>query len=286
MDKTGRNGLRVGDTISEDFLQKYNKLKDKHLNLLSFYDFQFDEKEYEEKWFNGIKKIQEFELIDNENLINKYLESEKKILAEGAQGTLLDVDFGSYPYVTSSNTVCAGACIGLGVAPGNIGNVYGIVKAYCTRVGSGPFPTELDNKIGEKLREIGKEYGATTGRPRRCGWLDLVALKYSVVINGVTQIIITKIDVLSEFEKIKVCKSYLLKDGSQTTELPYSLDDIKEPLYDELKGWNTDIKQIRNENNLPGELNNYISYIEDFIKVPVKIISVGPGREATIIRNN
>ena len=284
MDKTGRNGLRVGDILATNFKEKYQALKDKHLKLLSQYNFDYDEKEYEEKWLTGINKIKEFELVENENLINSYLNNKQKVLAEGAQGTLLDIDFGSYPFVTSSNTVCAGACTGLGVAPGNIGKVYGIVKAYCTRVGSGPFPTELEDETGEKLRAIGNEYGATTGRPRRCGWLDLVALKYSVMINGVTDIIITKIDILSEFDTIKVCTSYKMKDGSVTSEFPYSLDDVDYPVYEEVEGWKEDISKIVKESNLPKALKNYIKFIELKVEIPVKIISVGPGREATIIR--
>ena len=284
MDKTGRNGLRVGDIISPNFKEKYNTLKEKHKNLLSQFNYEYDETEYEDKWFQSIEKIKEFELVDNEYYINDFLVRNKKVLAEGAQGTLLDIDFGSYPFVTSSNTVCAGACTGLGVSPATIGEVYGIVKAYCTRVGSGPFPTELNDETGEKLRDVGKEYGATTGRPRRCGWLDLVALKYSVMINGVTQIIITKIDILSEFDTIKVCTSYKNRNGSIQDTLPYSLEDVVSPVYEELKGWKTDISDVRIEEDLPVELKQYISYIESYIGVPVKIISVGPGREATIIR--
>jgi len=284
MDKTGRNGLRVGDTLSADFIEKYKTLKDKHKNLLAQFDFEYDLKEYEQEWFKGIAFFKQFELVDNENLINRFLIQNKKVLAEGAQGTLLDIDYGSYPYVTSSNTVCAGACTGLGVAPGNIGDVYGIVKAYCTRVGSGPFPTELKDDTGEALRKIGHEFGATTGRPRRCGWLDLVALKYSIMINGVTAIIITKIDVLSDFEKIKVCTSYKLKNGSITKEFPYSLDEIREPVYEELSGWKMDISDYKSEKELPKELIDYIGFIEKEVNVPVKIISVGPGREETILR--
>jgi adenylosuccinate synthase len=284
MDKTGRNGLRVGDILSPDFIKKYNALKEKHFNILSQYATKYEDAAYESKWFEGIERIKSFELINNESFIHDQLKQEKRILAEGAQGTMLDIDFGSYPFVTSSNTVCAGACTGLGVAPVQIGEVIGIVKAYCTRVGSGPFPTELNDGIGEKLREIGREFGATTGRARRCGWLDLVALKYSVMINGVSQIILTKIDVLSEFEKIKICTSYRLNDGSVTSEFPYSLDEIAEPVYEELNGWSTDVTTITKETDLPVELLEYVSFIERYLEVPVKVISVGPGREATIIR--
>ncbi len=284
MDKTGRNGLRVGDLISDDFQAKYDALKNKHKELLSQYQYKYDEREYEKKWMEGVEFIRQFELIDNENVINEYLNDDKKVLAEGAQGTLLDIDFGSYPFVTSSNTVCAGACTGLGVAPSNIGEVYGIVKAYCTRVGSGPFPTELEDETGEKLRAIGHEFGATTGRPRRCGWLDLVALKYSVMINGVSQIIITKIDILSEFDTIKVCTAYKLRDGNITKNLPYDLEDVAEPVYQELSGWKTDITKITSEKDLPKTLLDYLKFIQDTINVPIKIISVGPGREETIIR--
>lgn len=284
MDKTGRNGLRVGDAISSDFKAKYDFLKKKHGEILSQYNFQYDITEYEKKWFAGIEKIKEFDLIDNESFINKNLKLGKKILAEGAQGTLLDIDFGSYPFVTSSNTVCAGACTGLGVAPTNIGEVFGIAKAYCTRVGSGPFPTELEDETGEQLRKIGHEFGATTGRARRCGWLDLVALNYAVTINGVSQIILTKIDVLSEFDTIKIGVKYKLKDGSETKDFPYSLNDIENIIYEELPGWKCDVSNITKESDLPQTLLDYVKFIEDYLEVPIKIISVGPGREATIIR--
>ncbi|MGM0504947.1 MAG: adenylosuccinate synthase, partial [Bacteroidota bacterium] len=210
MDKTGRNGLRVGDIINPGFKDKYEFLKNKHRSILTQYDFEYDLTAYEEKWIQGIELIKQFKLVESEHLINQYLQEDKTILAEGAQGTLLDIDFGSYPFVTSSNTICAGACTGLGVAPNKIGKVIGIFKAYCTRVGSGPFPTELENTEGEKLRKQGHEFGATTGRPRRCGWLDLPALKYAIMLNGVTELVVTKADVLSGFETIKVCTHYKL----------------------------------------------------------------------------
>jgi adenylosuccinate synthase len=234
-------------------------------------------------WFDGIEIIKQFEIIDSEYEINELYSKGKTILAEGAQGTLLDVDFGSYPFVTSSNTICAGACTGMGIAPSTIGNVMGIVKAYCTRVGSGPFPTELNDEVGQNLRDIGREYGSTTGRPRRCGWLDLVALRYAVMLNGVTEIILTKADVLDTFETIKVATAYKV-NGNETQRVPFDIDVPIEPIYTELKGWNTSIEQMRNSNQLPKELNDYIAFIEKEVGVPVSIVSVGPDREATIFR--
>ena len=283
MDKTGRNGLRLGDIELPDFKERYIFLKQKHQSILKQYHFKYDEKEYEKKWFKGIELLKQYDFVDSEHVLNNYLNEGKKVLAEGAQGTLLDIDFGSYPYVTSSNTICAGACVGLGVAPNRIGEVIGIVKAYCTRVGSGPFPTEQLNTIGEELRRIGHEYGATTGRPRRCGWLDLVALRYSIMLNGVTQIIITKTDVLSEFETIKVCTGYKTKDGI-IDYLPYSLETKIEPVYTEFKGWKRDITRIKNEKDLPKEVTEYLAFIEKEVNVPIKIISVGPERNQTIFR--
>jgi len=284
MDKTGRNGLRVGDILSNNFKEKYIFLKEKHKKILEQYNYKFDETEYEDKWFEGIELIKSFDIIDSEYIINEELKNNKKVLAEGAQGTLLDIDFGSYPFVTSSNTICAGACTGLGIAPNKIGEVFGIVKAYCTRVGSGPFPTELENETGEKLRKIGKEFGATTGRPRRCGWLDLIALKYSIMLNGVTQLIITKIDILSQFDTIKVCTSYNTKDG-ETIRFPYFIDEKIEPVYKEFKGWKCDINKIKKEEDLPVELHNYLAFIEKETGVPIKIISLGPERNETIIKD-
>ena len=283
MDKTGRNGLRIGDIINPGFKEKYDFLTNKHKDLLKQYNFEYDLKEYEENWFKGIEIIKRFSLIESEHEINKYLNEEKSILAEGAQGTLLDIDFGSYPFVTSSNTICAGACTGLGVAPNKIGNIIGIFKAYCTRVGSGPFPTELENMEGKALRKQGHEFGATTGRPRRCGWLDLPALKYAVMLNGVTELIVTKADVLTGFETIKICTHYKL-NGKEINYLPYEINEPLEPEFKEFKGWKEDISKIDSYDNLPAEFKEYLSYIENEVKVPIKIVSVGPNREQTILR--
>ncbi|MBT3208297.1 MAG: adenylosuccinate synthase [Bacteroidetes bacterium] len=280
-DKIGRHGLRIGDINSADFLEKYNKLKSKHEKLLKAYSFDYDLSEYEKKWFEGIEMIKRFKLINSEHTINNYIEEEKTILAEGAQGTLLDIDFGSYPFVTSSNTICAGACTGLGVAPNKIGEVYGIFKAYCTRVGSGPFPSELNDEEGELLRKEGNEFGATTGRPRRCGWLDLTALKYSIMINGVTQLIMTKVDVLNAFDKIKVAVGY--QKGNKTIDqFPHDLNEI-EPIYREFKGWKCNISEFKVD-SLPKELNAYIKFLEDELKVPISIISIGANRNDTLFR--
>jgi adenylosuccinate synthase len=283
MDKTGRNGLRVGDTLMADFQERYNSLVDKHKNLLGMYEFEYDLKAYEKEWFEGIKLLQEFQLIDSEIDINRWLKEEKTILAEGAQGTLLDIDFGSYPFVTSSNTVCAGACNGLGIAPNKVGEVFGIFKAYCTRVGAGPFPTELFDEDGKALQDKGHEFGATTGRPRRCGWLDLPALKYAVAINGVTQLIITKADVLSGFEKIKVCTHYQW-EGKTFDYLPFEVNEGLEPVYKEFAGWQEDISEINSFQDLPETFKNYIAYLEEELEVPIKYVSVGPNRSSTIIR--
>ena len=283
MDKTGRNGLRVGD-ILENFDEKYKALKEKHIQLIDMYGFEYDIAEYEEGLQEGIDTIKEFQLIDSEHFINNKLKEEKSVLAEGAQGTLLDIDFGTYPFVTSSNTVTAGACTGMGVAPTNIGEVFGIFKAYCTRVGAGPFPTEPFDEVGDNLRENGNEFGSTTGRPRRCGWIDLVALKYSVMINGVTQLIMMKADVLSDQDVIKVATGYKLKNGEVITDFPFSLDDDIEPIYEELKGWKCDLTQVRDEKDFPQELSDYIAYLEKELGVPITIVSVGPDRVQTIIR--
>ncbi|MCD4832704.1 MAG: adenylosuccinate synthase, partial [Bacteroidales bacterium] len=272
MDKTGRNGLRIGDIINPEFKEKYVSLTNKHKGLLKQYNFEYDLKEYEENWFKGIELIKSFRIIESEHEINNYIEEGKSILAEGAQGTLLDIDFGSYPFVTSSNTICAGACTGLGVAPNKIGNVIGIFKAYCTRVGSGPFPTELENEEGETLRKQGHEFGATTGRPRRCGWLDLPALKYAVMLNGVTELIITKADVLTSFDTIKVCTHYKL-NGKEINYLPYEINEPLEPVFKEFKGWKEDISKIDVYDQLPTEFKDYLNYIENEVKVPIKIIS-------------
>ncbi len=283
MDKTGRNGLRIGDIINPGFKEKYVSLTNKHKGLLKQYDFEYDLKEYEENWFKGIELIKSFRIIESEHEINNYIEEGKLILAEGAQGTLLDIDFGSYPFVTSSNTICAGACTGLGVAPNKIGSVIGIFKAYCTRVGSGPFPTELENEEGEILRKQGHEFGATTGRPRRCGWLDLPALKYAVMLNGVTELIITKADVLTGFDTIKVCTHYML-NGKKINYLPYEINELLEPVFKEFKGWKEDISKIDVYDQLPAEFKDYLNYVENEVKVPIKIISVGPDRKQTIFK--
>jgi adenylosuccinate synthase len=283
MDKTGRNGLRIGDILLPDFKERYRFLTLKHMDILKQYDFEFNLEEYEKEWFTGIELIKSFKLSDSEHLINELLEQNKKILAEGAQGTLLDIDFGSYPYVTSSNTICAGACTGLGIAPNKIGEVLGIVKAYCTRVGSGPFPTELNDETGELMRKAGHEFGSTTGRPRRCGWLDLPALKYSIMLNGVTQLIITKADVLNDFDTIKVCTGYNTSKGF-ISHFPYILDETIEPVYKDLKGWKTDVTQMKEIGELPQELIDYITFIENETGVPVSIISLGPDRNATVFK--
>ncbi|MEN8226921.1 MAG: adenylosuccinate synthase [Bacteroidota bacterium] len=279
MDKTGRNGLRVGD-IDLDFKSKYEALKAKHQQLLKQYDYEYNLDE-EEKFFEGIEVISKFKRVDTEYEVNRFLEEGKSILAEGAQGTLLDIDFGSYPFVTSSNTICAGACTGMGVAPTTIGEVYGIFKAYCTRVGSGPFPSELLDKEGELLRDIGKEFGSTTGRPRRCGWLDLVALKYSLMLNGVTQLIMTKTDVLDTFDTIKVATAYSI-DGELTDQLPYDLYADVKPVFTEMAGWKTDLTGVRSKEQFPKELNEYIRFLEKELLVPIKFVSVGPDREQII----
>lgn len=283
MDKTGRNGLRVGDVISSKFKERYDFLTNKHKEMLKQYDFDYNIEEYEENWFKGIELLKSFKLIESEHEINQYLDENKLILAEGAQGTLLDIDFGSYPFVTSSNTICAGACTGLGVAPNKIGNVIGIFKAYCTRVGSGPFPTELENTEGETLRKQGHEFGATTGRPRRCGWLDLPALKYAVMLNGVTELVVTKADVLTGFDTIKICTHYHL-NGEEIDYLPYEINEPIQAIYKDFKGWKEDISQIKSYNDLPKEFIDYLKYIELRVGVPVKVISVGPNRDETIFK--
>lgn len=280
-DKTGRDGLRVGDIETADFLEKYNKLKAKHELLLRQYEFSYDVAQDEAQWFASIETMKKFEFVNSEYRLEQYQQENKKILAEGAQGSLLDVDFGSYPFVTSSNTTIGGACTGMGIAPQKIGRVIGIVKAYCTRVGSGPFPSELHDEFGQKLRDKGAEYGATTGRPRRCGWLDLIALKYAVMINGVTDIILTKSDVLDEFENIKICTAYKI-DGKETSELPFDTNAQIEPVYTTLKGWQTDITKMRTKEELPATFIEYLKFIEHFVKVPVSIVSVGPDRDASI----
>jgi adenylosuccinate synthase len=284
MDKTGRNGLRVGDVEAKDFMQRYRALCEKHCEMLSHMNYPCKLEDLEPEFFSGIEALRKLNLVDSEHMINGYIAEGKKILAEGAQGSLLDIDFGSYPFVTSSNTVTAGACTGLGISPRHIGKVYGIFKAYCTRVGSGPFPTELNDETGEKLRKSGNEFGATTGRPRRTGWLDIPALKYAILINGVTDLIMMKSDVLSGFESLKVCTHYNYR-GGKIDYMPYDLvHEEVSPVYDHLKGWNSNLTGIQAEKDFPPQLSDYISYIEDNTKVPVAIISVGPDRTQTIER--
>ncbi|MFY9154403.1 MAG: adenylosuccinate synthase [Prolixibacteraceae bacterium] len=282
-DKIGRDGLRVGD-LFENFEEKYTTRVNAHKELLDkFYHFDYSEKlaEAEKEWMNAIEILKTFNIVDTEHLINDNLNSNKSILAEGAQGTMLDIDFGSYPFVTSSSTICAGACTGLGIAPNKIGNVYGIFKAYCTRVGMGPFPTELFDNDGQNMRDVGREYGSTTGRPRRCGWLDLVALKYSIMLNGVTELIMMKADVLDLFETIKIGVGYEI-DGVVTEKFPFELNDNVKPVYVELPGWKTDLTKLTSQNEFPEEFNNYLNFIEEQVGVPITIASVGPNRAQTI----
>ena len=284
MDKTGRNGLRAGDIESDDFQEKYTFLKNKHIALLGQYDYDYqkDLEQKEKEWFEAMESLKEFRFVDSEHTINRLMKEGKSVLAEGAQGTLLDIDFGSYPYVTSSNTVCAGACIGLGVSPKNVGEVFGVFKAYCTRVGSGPFPTELSDEEGERLQKQGNEFGATTGRPRRCGWLDLPALKYAIMLNGVTQLLMTKADVLSSFKKIRIATAYQMRDGNTIEEYPFNPYEIAEPLYQEFEGWDSDISTIREYDQLPSAFKQYTRFIEEQTGVPVRLISTGPNRDSLI----
>lgn len=281
-DKVSRNGLRVGD-ILENFDQKYAKAKAKHEQILKSLNFEYNIDALEQEFFEALEYLKEFKLIDSEHVINNLLKEGKSMLAEGAQGTLLDVDFGSYPFVTSSNTVCAGACTGMGIAPTKIGKVYGIFKAYCTRVGSGPFPTELFDEVGETICKNGNEFGAVTGRKRRCGWIDLVALKYAIMIDGVTDLIMMKSDVLDSFKTIKACVAYKM-NGEITTEFPFSIEEDIEPIYKELPGWNCDMTKMQSEDEFPVEFKNYIKFLEEELEVPIKIVSVGPDREQTIVR--
>ena len=284
MDKTGRNGLRVGDIEAADFRQRYDRLKNKHIDLLK--NMSFDQKfaDDESAFFKAIEFLKEINFVDSEYMINKEISAGKKILAEGAQGSLLDIDFGSYPFVTSSNTITAGACTGLGIAPQHIGKVFGIFKAYCTRVGSGPFPTELNDATGEFIRKQGNEVGATTGRPRRCGWLDLPALKYAIMINGVTDLIMTKPDVLSGFDEIKVCTHYKIKN-EVIDYLPFDIvNENVIPVYKTMKGWKNILTGMNSEKELPETMNEYISYLEKELNVPISIVSVGPDRKQTIFR--
>jgi adenylosuccinate synthase len=284
MDKTGRNGLRVGDILSHDFMHKYTTLVNKHKQLLAFYDYTYHLEQLEFEWFESLALLKKIPQIDSDYYLNDALSAGKSILAEGAQGSLLDIDFGTYPFVTSSTTTCAGACTGLGIAPNKIGNVIGIFKAYCTRVGSGPFPTELNDQTGEDMRKVGNEFGSTTGRARRCGWLDLPALKYAIMVSGVTELVMMKADVLSQFESIKVCTAYKIGNDISTS-FPYDYEaEGATPIYEELTGWNNDLTAIENEASFPKALNDYIAFIEAAVKVPVSIVSVGPNRNQTIIR--
>ncbi|MFA5301135.1 MAG: adenylosuccinate synthase [Bacteroidales bacterium] len=285
MDKTGRNGIRVGDILASGFEERFHALKSKHLVFLQQFDYKYDPDQDQDKWMQAIDYLRQFKLIDAEYYINDCLHKNIPVLAEGAQGALLDIDFGSYPYVTSSSTTCAGACIGLGFAPSRVGRVYGIFKAYCTRVGSGPFPTELFDREGELLRERGKEFGATTGRPRRTGWLDLVALKYAVILNGVTDLIMMKSDVLDGFDTIKIATTYKVND-ILTDRIPYDIDSPIVPVYKTFSGWKKDLTGIRREKDLPVEFVSYIRFIENETGIPVRIISLGPDREQTIIKES
>lgn len=284
-DKISRNGLRLGDTL-HDFEARYNAVRDRHLAILKAMGETPDLSESEPRWLEAIDYLKTFDIIDSEHFVNRCLDEGKSVLCEGAQGTLLDVDFGSYPFVTSSNTVAAGACTGLGVAPNKIGEVYGIFKAYCTRVGSGPFPTELFDETGKKIRDIGHEYGAVTGRERRCGWIDLVALRYAIMINGVTQLIMMKSDVLDTFPTIKACTAYKV-NGQLTHDFPYSIEDgTVEPVYKEIPGWQTDMTTMKSEDEFPAQFKDYISFLESELQTPITIVSIGPDREQTIIRNS
>ena len=282
-DKISRNGLRVGDILC-DFDRKYAEHKERHMKMLAalgWTDFEGFE-DTEKLWMEGIEYMKEFEFVDSEHVINHLLRDGKNILCEGAQGTMLDVDFGSYPFVTSSNTICAGACTGLGIGPNKVGNVYGIMKAYCTRVGAGPFPTELFDETGKRIRDLGHEYGAVTGRERRCGWIDLVQLRYSVMVDGVTELIMMKSDVLDTFETIKACVAYELPDGTQTQDFPYEIDDVK-PIYKEFRGWKKDMTHCRSAAEFPQEFCEYVAFLEEYLETKIGIISIGPDREQTII---
>lgn len=282
MDKTGRNALRVGDLLDKNFVTNYIKLRIKHQRLLDNFNFIEDISAWEEEFFEGIEFLRSLNIVNGEYFINNKIAEGKKVLAEGAQGSMLDIDFGTFPFVTSSNTISAGVCTGLGVSPKQIGEVLGVTKAYCTRVGSGPFPTELEDATGEELRKIGNEFGATTGRPRRCGWIDLVALKYACMVNGVTQIVMTKADVLDPFAELKVCTAYNI-DGQEKTEVPYQMARMNiEPVYKGFAGWNTDTTKMNAAANLPGTMLGYIDFINGYVGAPVKYVSNGPGREQIV----
>lgn len=283
MDKTGRNGLRVGDLLSADFNNRYQQLRDKHQQLLDGYGFSEDISAWEEEFFQAIELIRSFNIVNGEYFIHDKLQKGNRVLAEGAQGSMLDVDFGTFPFVTSSNTITAGVCTGLGIAPQQIHEVFGVSKAYCTRVGSGPFPTELNDATGELIRKIGNEFGATTGRPRRCGWMDLVALRFACMINGVTQIVMTKSDILDELPELSVCYAYE-KDGVETREIPFRLQDPGlKPLYKSFEGWKSPISAINQYEALPDNMKNYVGYLNEYLKVPISYISNGPGRDQIIV---
>jgi len=282
MDKTGRNAIRVGDLLDKSFTSQYIKLRLKHQKLLDNFHFIEDISSWEDDFFEALEFLRTLNVVNSEYFINNQITAGKKVLAEGAQGSMLDIDFGTFPYVTSSNTISAGVCTGLGVSPKLINEVLGVTKAYCTRVGSGPFPTELDDATGEELRKIGSEFGATTGRPRRCGWIDLVALKYTCMINGVTKVIMTKADVLDSFEELNVCTAYGI-NGKITEEVPFQISKVKiDPVLQAHKGWNTDTTAISNAANLPVEMSDYINFINNYIKTSIGYISNGPGREQII----
>jgi len=283
MDKTGRNGLRVGDISTVNFKQKYEKLKKKHLQILDFYDFNYELDELEDDWFTSLDTLKNFKHIESEYYIHRAMKEGKKILAEGAQGTLLDIDFGSYPFVTSSNTITAGTCTGLGIAPNKIGEVFGVFKAYCTRVGSGPFPSELFDEVGKRLGKVGNEFGATTGRPRRCGWIDIPALQYAININGVTKLMMMKADVLSGIGTIKACTHYEF-NGEKIDYLPFENNENLVPIYKELDGWDMNLMELDNISEAPEAVHNYISWLEKILEVPISIVSVGPDRKQTLFR--
>jgi adenylosuccinate synthase len=285
MDKTGRNGLRVGDLFSPKFQAKYEELKEKHLNLLNHYEgFTYDLTDMESEWFKQIERLKGLTCIESDHYLNNALKNKQRILAEGAQGTMLDIDFGTYPFVTSSNTVTAGTCTGLGVPPSAIGKVIGIFKAYCTRVGSGPFPSELDNETGELMRKEGNEFGATTGRPRRCGWLDLVQLKYAIMINGVTELCMMKADVLGIFNHIMICEAYEI-NGEIITEFPYDVSDLEiKPILTQMEGWKTDLTKLTSYDDAPEALKTYVDYLEKQLEVPIRMVSVGPDRAQTLLK--
>ena len=282
-DKVARTGVRVGDLLRPDFEERYAAARAAHERTLKSLNFEYDLAPLEKAWREGIEYMKQFKFVDSEHFVANLLSEGKTILCEGAQGTMLDIDFGSYPFVTSSNAICLGACPGLGVAPRNIGKVSGRMMAYCTRVGSGPFPTELFDKDGEALSDRGHEFGAVTGRRRRCGWVDLVALRYAVRLNGVTDLILMKSDVLDTFPTIKACVAYKLPDGTQTDEFPFDCEGV-EPIYEELPGWKTDLTQVKDEDEFPEEFNNYITFLEEYLETPVSIVSVGPDRHQTIVR--